>query len=163
MTDIRLRRARAQEADLLGELALRSKGHWGYDQAFLDACRAELTFRPEEISARCIVVAESADQVLGFYSVDGEPPVGELGNMWVEPGWIGAGLGRRLWEHAIRTARKAGFTMLHIGAEPYAEGFYRAMGAERIGEMPSDSIPGRMLPLLQVQVAKTDPRSALTR
>ena len=152
MTDIRLRRARADEADLLSELALRSKGHWGYDQAFLDACRAELTFRPEEISARFIVVAESADQVLGFYSVDGQPPVGELGNMWVEPDWIGTGLGRRLWEHAIREAGKVGFTTLHIGAEPAAEGFYRAMGAERIGATPSDSIPGRTLPLLQVQV-----------
>ena len=30
---------RAEEAPRLSDLALRSKGHWGYDAAFLDACR----------------------------------------------------------------------------------------------------------------------------
>jgi GNAT superfamily N-acetyltransferase len=152
VTEIRLRAARPGEAALLTELALRSKGYWGYDQAFLDSCRPELTIRPEEVAARCIVVAEAAGRILGFYSVDGRPPAGELGNMWVEPAWIGTGVGRRLWQHAMTTARKAGFVTLRIGADPGAEGFYRAMGAQRIGEEPSASIPGRMLPLLRVQV-----------
>jgi GNAT superfamily N-acetyltransferase len=149
---MRLRSARPGEAALLSELALRSKGYWGYDQAFLDSCRAELTIRPDEVSGRCIVVAEAAGQILGFYSVDGHPPVGELGNMWVEPEWIGTGVGRRLWQHAMATARRAGFATLRIGADPGAEGFYRAMGAQRVGAKPSGSIPGRMLPLLEIQV-----------
>jgi len=155
-TEIRLRPARSGEAALLSELALRSKGYWGYDQAFLDSCRAELTIRPDEVPGRCIVVAEAAGQILGFYSVDGHPPVGELGNMWVEPEWIGTGVGRRLWQHAMTTARKAGFVTLRIGADPGAEGFYTAMGAQRIGTMPSGSIPGRMMPLLQIQVPQPD-------
>ena len=46
------------EARLLSELALRSKGHWGYDQAFLDACRAELTLAPEDLERQRITVAE---------------------------------------------------------------------------------------------------------
>jgi hypothetical protein len=49
VVEIELRAARTDEAYLLGELALTSKGHWGYDRAFLDACRAELAFRPNEI------------------------------------------------------------------------------------------------------------------
>jgi GNAT superfamily N-acetyltransferase len=118
----------------------------------------DLTFRPDEIDARRIVVAESAGRVLGFYSLDGEPPTGELGNMWVEPDSIGTGMGRRLWHHAIQTARTAGFTMLRIGAEPFAEGFYVAMGAERVGETPSGSIPGRMLPLLEVRLTQPPSR-----
>src|ERR1035438_3547206 len=99
----------------------------------MDACRAELTFEPGEISTRRMVVAESAGRVAGFYSVDGEPPEGGLGNMWVEPGSIGTGLGRVLWEHAMRAGRQAGFASLRIDADPHAEGFYRAMGAELIG------------------------------
>lgn len=149
MVQILLRAARPEEADLLGELALRSKAHWGYDQDFLNQCRQELTFQPEEIAARRIVVAESYGQVVGFYSVDGDAPEGELGNMWVDPGSIGTGVGRRLWEHAIDSARRAGFTLLRIEAEPSAEGFYLAMGAYRIGETASGSIAGRRLPLLQ--------------
>jgi GNAT superfamily N-acetyltransferase len=154
VTNIQLRAARTDEADLLGDLALRSKGHWGYDRSFLDACRTELSFRPDELGARRVVVAESAGQVLGFYSLDGEPPSGELGNMWIEPHSIGTGVGRRLWDHAIQTAQTAGFTMLRIGADPFAEGFYLAMGAERVGETPSSSIPGRILPLLEVRLTK---------
>lgn len=133
---------------------MRSKGHWGYDRAFLDTCRAELVFRPDEIRARRIVVAESAGRILGFYSLDGEPPGGELGNMWVEPDAIGIGVGRRLWQHAMEAAHTAGFMVLRIEAEPFAEGFYLAMEAERVGETPSGSIPGRVLPLLRFRLMR---------
>jgi hypothetical protein len=37
---------------------------------------------------------------------------------------------------------------MFIASDPFAEPFYRAMGAERIGETPSDAIPGRLIPLL---------------
>jgi GNAT superfamily N-acetyltransferase len=158
--DLQLRPARADEANLLGPLALRSKAHWGYPPDFLDACRSEFTYRSAEVEARRIVVAESAGRLLGFYSLDGEPPRGELGNLWVEPDVIGTGLGRRLWQHAMEAARAAGFTALRIDADPYAEGFYLAMGATRVGQTPSGSIPGRLLPLLEVEVAPPAPRVA---
>jgi GNAT superfamily N-acetyltransferase len=74
--------------------------------------------------------------------------------MWVQPEWIGTGVGRRLWQHAMTTAGNAGFVTLRIGADPGAEGFYRAMGAQRIGAKPSGSIPGRKLPLLEIQVPR---------
>jgi GNAT superfamily N-acetyltransferase len=153
MTGIVLRAARPDEAALLGEIALRAKGYWGYDEEFLEACRQELTFTAADIQSRRIVVAQAAGTVVGFYSLDGQPPEGDLGNMWIEPGAIGTGLGRRLWTHAIETAQAAGFGELSIEAEPNAEGFYLAMGAERTGETPSGSIPGRVLPLMTFKVA----------
>lgn len=148
MDAIVFRGARGNEAGLLGEVAIRSKGHWGYGEEFLDACRAELTFRPEDMAARRIVVADSLAGIIGFYSIDGHPPSGELVNLWVVPERIGTGLGRKLWQHAVATAGKAGYMSLHIEADPNAVGFYRAMGAEQIGEVPSGSLPGRVLPLL---------------
>jgi hypothetical protein len=39
---------------------------------------------------------------------------------------------------------------LLIDADPFAESFYLALGCERIGEAPSGSIPGRMLPRLRL-------------
>jgi GNAT superfamily N-acetyltransferase len=153
MTGIVLRAARPDEAALLGEIAWRAKGYWGYDADFLEACREELTFGAADIEQRRIVVAEAAGTVVGFYSLDGLPSEGELGNMWIEPGAIGTGLGRQLWTHAINTAQAAGFKQLSIEADPNAEGFYLAMGAERTGETPSGSIPGRVLPLMTFQVA----------
>lgn len=147
-----LRAARPDEASALTALALRSKAHWGYDREFLEACRAELTFTAAGLADGRAVVAESAGRVLGFYTLDGDPPEGELGNLWVDPPHIGTGLGRRLWAHAMETARALGFRTLRIDADPNAEGFYLAMGARRAGAIPSGSIPGRALPRLSFAV-----------
>lgn len=137
---------------MLSELALAAKGFWGYDQAFIESCRAELSISPDDVARRRYVVADIGGLVVGFYNVDGEPPVGELANMWVRPSEIGTGLGRVMWLDAMAAAAAAGFEYLRIDADPNAEGFYRKMGAERIGETPSGSIPGRTLPLMRVKV-----------
>nr|WP_232328507.1 GNAT family N-acetyltransferase [Kibdelosporangium sp. MJ126-NF4]CEL22851.1 FIG01201438: hypothetical protein [Kibdelosporangium sp. MJ126-NF4]CTQ89991.1 FIG01201438: hypothetical protein [Kibdelosporangium sp. MJ126-NF4] len=152
MSDIVMRAARPDEAATLGELALRSKAHWGYDQAFLAACRAEFAYTPQDLARRRFVVAEQGQRLLGMYSIDGRAPEGELGNLWLEPDVIGQGLGRRLWQHALDTARAEGFTVLRIDADPNAEGFYQAMGAVKVGEVPSGSIPGRVLPQLRIDL-----------
>jgi GNAT superfamily N-acetyltransferase len=146
---ISFRPARPDEADALGDLALESKAHWGYDRAFLDRVRDELTFSPDVVTARRMVVADEDGRLLGFYSLDGTPPDGELGNLWIEPESIGTGLGRQLWQHAVDAAREAGFASLRIDADPHAEGFYLAMGARKVGETPSGSIAGRLLPTLR--------------
>ena len=52
----------------------------------------------------------------------------------------------------IRPAN-TGFHTLHIHSDPFAEGFYLRNGAIRIGETPSGSIPGRLLPLLRLDLA----------
>jgi len=74
-------------------------------------------------------------------------------DLWVEPDAIGRGHGRALWEHAVATVRERGFRELRVQSDPHAEGFYRAMGAERIGSQPSTVIPGRALPLPRLMLA----------
>lgn len=151
---MRVRAARGDEAAGLSALVLRSKAHWGYDAAFMAACREELTFGAERLAAGRAVVAESAGGVLaGCATLDGEPPAGALGMLFVDPPFIGQGVGRLLYDHVLAAARAHGFARLTIDADPHAEGFYRAMGAVRIGSTPSGSIPGRELPLLRVELA----------
>lgn len=150
---MRIRAGEAAEAAVLTDLALRSKGHWKYDAEFLAACREELTMRPAEVAARRTAVAEGDGRILGFTTLDGEPPEGAIGMMFVEPDTIGRGVGRRLFTHTMDEARRLGFTRLTIDADPNAEPFYRAMGAVRIGATPSGSIPGRELPLLEIALA----------
>jgi GNAT superfamily N-acetyltransferase len=152
-TAVRVRPARPEEASALGELALRSKGHWGYDEAFLAACRDELAVRPEDLASGDATVAEDdAGRILGFVLVDGAPPEGRLDMLFVDPPAIGSGLGRRLFAEALSTARRLGMRRLTIDADPYAEPFYRAMGARVTGTVPSGSVPGRVLPLMAVDV-----------
>jgi N-acetylglutamate synthase-like GNAT family acetyltransferase len=152
VTDEVIRPAQAQEVGLLSDLALRSKGYWGYEAEFLEACREELTVTPGDIEPRRVTVLERDGAVLGFYGLDGQAPVGELWWLFVEPSAIGTGAGKSLWTHALRTAFGLKWERIRIEADPGAEGFYLAMGAKRIGEAPSQSIPGRVLPVLEYEV-----------
>jgi GNAT superfamily N-acetyltransferase len=150
---LRIRPARAEEADALSALALRSKAYWGYDADFRERCRAELTLSPTDLPRCRPAVAELDGRVVGFVTLEGSPPEGEIGALFVEPREIGAGAGRALWLHAVATARAAGFARLIVDADPGAEGFYLRMGATRVGESPSGSLPGRMLPRLVYELA----------
>jgi GNAT superfamily N-acetyltransferase len=144
-----LRQAAPGEAAALTDLARRSKRHWGYDDAFIDAVRAELTVSEEQISGGRVFVLERERRIIGFYGLHRDPPTADLTWMFVDPDTIGRGHGRRLWEHAVGTARALGYREIVIESDPYAEGFYRSMGARREGESPSRLIPGRVLPFLR--------------
>ncbi len=150
MSGLTLRPARADEAATLSELALRSKAHWGYDDEFLEACRAELTVVRESIVAGDVTVAEVAEVVAGFSSLADEPPVRELEALFVEPAFIGRGVGAALFEAFRVAAIEAGVARLRIDADPNALGFYERQGAVIVGEQPSGSIPGRTLPVLEL-------------
>ncbi len=145
-----IRPARPDEAARLSELAFRSKAHWDYSEAFLEASRDELRVKAGEIDRGDVYVAEHAGQVLGFYALGRLSAAAfELDHLFVEPDAIGGGHGAALFEHACERARDAGASVLVIQSDPHAEGFYRRCGAERVGERESDSVPGRMLPLLE--------------
>ncbi|MER6990807.1 GNAT family N-acetyltransferase [Saccharopolyspora hirsuta] len=148
-----IRAADPGEAAVLSELALRSKAHWGYDQEFLETCRAELTLRPQDLVDQRATVAQVGDRVAGFYTLAGQAPEGELACLFVEPDHIGSGVGTRLWQHAADTARALGFERFTIDSDPFAEDFYLKMGAVRTGATPSSSFPGRELPQLTYHLA----------
>ncbi|OIJ64004.1 GNAT family N-acetyltransferase [Streptomyces mangrovisoli] len=140
-----IRPARDGEAGFLSDLALRSKAHWGYDAEFLAACREELSLSGPELAGRRTAVAERDGRIVGFTTLEGEPPQGVLGMMFVDPDAIGQGVGRLLFTHVVETARALGFTRFTIDADPNAEPFYEAMGGVPAGRVPSGSIPGRTL------------------
>ncbi len=134
MNQVRLRAAEPREACDLTALAHRSKGYWGYDQASLDRVRELLTMCSDQIRDQRVIVAERDGVILELLSMGGEPPDAELMDLFIEPDAIGTGLGRRLWEHAVKSARERGFRSLQLESDPHAEPFYVRMGARRIGE-----------------------------
>jgi GNAT superfamily N-acetyltransferase len=144
----RIRRAEPADAAALTRLSLTSKAVWGYDPDFMAACRAELTIRRDSIRRNPTYVVDSEDRILGLYQLRQDGAAAEIRMMFVAPEALRSGLGRRLWAHLEDTARAAGITRLEVDSDPHAEGFYRAMGMRRVGEAPSGSIPGRMLPHL---------------
>lgn len=144
-----IRRANSEEVNLLTELALRSKSHWGYDAEFIEDCRADLTIKEEEISTLPFYVITEDENLLGFYSLAPFNDDVELVHLFIEPSSIGKGAGKRLWQHAIETAKQLGYEKMFIKSEPYAESFYLAMGTKRVGSISSSIRAGRELPLME--------------
>ncbi len=150
-----IRRARADETEALTELALRSKAHWGYDDAFMAACRDELTVTKRQADDGEVWVLDDQTGPVGFYRLSLDAKVGELELLFVRPQAIGGGIGRALWDHMLGEATRRGADRICVDSDPAAEGFYRAMGCRRIGDAPSASIAGRTLPRLELRSAET--------
>lgn len=150
-----IRRARPDEAGAVSALALRSKAHWGYDEDFLEACRAELTYGPDRLRSEPFYVAEEQDgDLAGFYRLSGTPPEGELAALFVDPPRIGTGLGGRLLRHAVARAQRQGMEVLWLEADPGAEPFYAHAGFVTVGVSPSGSVPGRVLPRMRRDLSR---------
>lgn len=131
---IRIRDARAGEADALEMLQRRSSGIW-------DQYREQLAANPDAIA----LPPSFIDQ--GFVRVgvdDQDTPVGfsvviptddhrhELDGLFVEPAHLGCGVGRALVEDAAARAAAAGAASLEVTAGP-AQGFYERVGFEITG------------------------------
>lgn len=143
-----LRRARAQEAAALSDLCLRAKAIWGYDRAFLEACRAELTFAAHQLESPLMSVAERAGVGVGVAQLGISGCDSELLKLFVEPSAIRTGVGQALFDWARTAALAAGARRLVIESDPAAAGFYRRMGASPAGDAASGSVPGRRIPRL---------------
>ena len=146
----RIRRARASEAPELTELSLRSKALWGYDAAFLARCRIAMQVKEANVETQPHYVAEIDGRMAGFYGFEALPDGVGLDYMFVDPEFVGRGVGRALMDHAVALARDLGHASLTIVADPNAEGFYRRLGAQRVGSQASDVGPDRQLPVLRI-------------
>ena len=76
----------------------------------------------------------------------------DLNKLFIEPRHIRDGAGRALLAHAVAETRRRGAERLTILADPNAAGFYERNGAVRIGEAPSNAVPGRLLPFYEVSL-----------
>ncbi len=151
----------AVDADLaaINDIAFRSKAYWQYSSELMEQFREELSWKSVQSTATRhlgVAVDTEAGVVVGFYCVEREPgpdiEQGELDALFVDPHYIGLGIGRVLLHEACSVARQWKLTGLFIQSDPNAEQFYLAMGATNIGTRPSGSIATRQLPLLRLDI-----------
>jgi GNAT superfamily N-acetyltransferase len=152
---VTIRPAAPADAEALTALALAGKRYWGYAESWLEAWRGLLTKTPDYVAANVVYCAgDESGQVVGYYALERDGDRLRLEDLFLAPSQIGHGLGRRLFEHAVQAARSLGVAELLIEADPNAEGFYRHLGAQRIGEIVS-RVTGteRIVPLLRYMLA----------
>jgi GNAT superfamily N-acetyltransferase len=124
-----IRDARAAEQRSLTELQRRASLHW-------DAYREQLLAHPDvvelpldQIEDGLVRVAELGGEVGGFaVLLRSAQGACELDGLFVEPGHMGAGVGRALVEDAMRIARERGASRIEVVANPEAVGFYERVG-----------------------------------
>jgi GNAT superfamily N-acetyltransferase len=148
-----VREARPEELPSLSDLCLRSKAVWGYNDAFLEACRRELTLQTEELDTTKVAVAVDSNRVAGMVQIKVVRNQADLLKLFVEPHMLRKGIGRQLFDWAVEQARSMGARRLLIESDPDAAPFYRRMGARDVGVAASGSIPGRLLPRLAYELS----------
>ena len=144
-----IRRAWTTEAEALTEMAIRAKASWGYDAAFIEACRAELTMTPERLAAWTVWVAEADGMIVGMIALSVDHGA-EVEDFFVEPAFQGRGVGGMLMATLMDACRARNVTTVSVDADPNAEGVYARLGFTTVGRSPSGSIPGRLLPRMEL-------------
>ncbi|MFN3210288.1 MAG: GNAT family N-acetyltransferase [Roseovarius sp.] len=137
-----------RDVDDLTSLCLRSKAYWGYDAEFMAACVPVLTLTLPELQQIPTITEVEGGRITGMAQVSNREAGCYLQKLFVDPAHMGMGTGRRLFAWAAGTARDMGATEMIIDSDPGAVPFYTAMGCRAAGNVPSEVIPGRMLPRL---------------
>jgi GNAT superfamily N-acetyltransferase len=139
------------EAGDLSRIALAAKRQWGYPERWMQIWAPQLTFTPEYFEMNPSWVAELEGDPIAFYTLLEKGGTAWIENMWVLPQYIGKGVGKQLFHHALSYARERGWKSLQLEAEPNAAGFYEKMGMRKIGET-SYELDGRprILPIMEM-------------
>ena len=147
-----IRKAKLQEAEILTNLALVSKAHWGYTLEQLAEWKEELTLSKHYIIDNKVLVLEKNHLILGFYAyIRKTPKTVDLDFLFVDPQHIRKGFGKLLITHFIEEMKRQNFEVVTVDSDPNAEKFYRHFGFETISKKPS-SIKDRFLPVMKMKV-----------
>ena len=151
MVRIAIRHARPDESPQLTQLAHLAKRHWGYPPEWMDLWKDDLTISPEYIERHDAYVAEIDEEIVGVCVLEQHGDRGRLEHVWIHPMHQRQHIGQTLIETALTAAKGAGVKTVEVLSDPYAEAFYRHLGAKRTGERPAP-MPGahdRALPVLE--------------
>jgi len=153
MADISIRPVMPVEANTLTHIAISAKNHWGYPNRWMEIWTPQLTFAPEYFEKNEGWVAVDGDQQVGFYTLDDANGIAWIENLWVLPEYIGKGIGKQLFLHAVELVRQREYKILQLEADPNAIGFYEKMGMRKIGERKSE-VDGRprILPIMELVI-----------
>ncbi len=116
----------------LKEIAISAKAFWGYELDKVREWADRGDFSPAQLGKLTAFVAQAGERTVGWCSLEPRGEVWWLGDLWVEPEWIGRGVGGRLFRHGARHAQRAGAKRLEWEAEPNSIGFYEKMGARHL-------------------------------
>lgn len=138
------------DREKLNRLLYASKDYWNYGPAFMAKFMALFALTEEYIINNEVIIAQQADNIIGFYSFRRAAPSHlELDCLFLHPDFIGQGLGTQLWKMICAQALSLGYNEFILWSDPHAEGFYYKMGCEKIDVGKSILAPNRYLSIMK--------------
>ena len=146
-------RGTPEHASTLTGITITAKRHWGYPEKWMRLWLPQLTLSAEYIAGNEVWVAVVDDAAVAYYSLKQDEEHLWLDNLWVIPEFMGQGIGKQLFQHALERSRARIFSILHIEADPNAQSFYEKMGAHKVGEHQHE-LDGqvRALPIMEIEL-----------
>jgi len=144
-------RATLEDAEVLTEIAVKSKAYWGYENDQVESWREDLTVTPKMFDESNIYKYIVDNQIGGFYILErANIRTSFLNFLFISPDYIKQGIGHQLLQHAIAYCKDGGSAILNVLSDPNAASFYAKYGFEVIAQRQS-SIPGRFLPEMELE------------
>lgn len=150
---IRIRPVRPDEGERLRAIALEAKAHWGYDRDWVTAWVAAGDFSTDALQANETFVADVDGSAIGWAMLVPRGEIGWLEDLWIDPPWIGKGIGTLLFERVAARAREQGARRLEWEAEPNAIGFYEKVGGHYVRDSATNEW-GRVLAIMGCELAE---------
>lgn len=147
-----IRNACAEEAQLLTDLAVRSKRAWGYSDAFMAAVMPDMIVHERYLTEEHGFVAEEDGVPLGYAIVRIDRDAAYLRDLFIEPSRFRSGIGSALFRFAAQFAQAHGARKITLYGDPNAIGFYERLGMRKVGEEPSIAGNGRVLPIMEIEL-----------
>jgi GNAT superfamily N-acetyltransferase len=146
-----IRPGRADEGARLKEIAIAAKGHWGYEPEKVREWANQGDFTPQRLRELIVFVADAEGVAVGWASLIPRGGIGWLEDLWIDPGWMGMGVGSQLFRRTADEAKALGARRLEWEAEPNAIGFYKKMGARYVRNSEQTEW-GRILSVMDVEL-----------
>jgi len=126
------------DSQTLKEIAILSKGYWGYSQELMAKWAQGPIITPQSIAVAVVYKGVLESSIVGWYRLWDGSKTALLDDLWVLPAFIGQGIGRSLFQHAVSQARSSGSLSIELDADPNAQAFYEHMGCYKVDEKLSD-------------------------
>jgi GNAT superfamily N-acetyltransferase len=149
---MRIRRAEPGDVERLDEITVAAKAHWGHDLSWVKGWAAAGAFARVAIARDEAWLVEIDGTVAGWSAVQLRGEVAWLEDLWVDPGYMGRGVGTALFSDATLRATTAGAKRLEWEADLDAVGFYERMGGRRVRGSAVTEL-GRVLPIMALDLA----------
>lgn len=148
-------RANPSQATQLTEIAYAAKAFWKYPEHWLAFWRKrrDMTITASSVEDNPTFVAAKDHELIGFYTLILRQDTGFLENLFIKPDYIGKGIGKLLFQHAVEQAKQLGAKKLTLESDPNAKDFYEHMGMKQIGEKKSMLFEEeRVLPIMEMEL-----------